>query len=124
MSRWISPAAWAAASPSATSQATWSVKAWLAARPLAIRRGDYYFVHAGVRPGIPLDRQQPRDVLWIRGEFLTSERDHGVTVVHGHSIAETVDERPNRIGIDTGAHATGRLTALALEGTRRWTLQT
>jgi serine/threonine protein phosphatase 1 len=78
--------------------------------------GDYLFVHAGVRPGVPLDRQDAGDLMWIRDEFLSSSNDHGKLVVHGHTpIAEPVF-RPNRIGIDTGAYATGRLTALVLEG--------
>lgn len=98
--------------------------AWLAARPLYHRVGDYYFVHAGVRPGVPLDRQSERDALWIRNSFLDSDRDHGVMVVHGHTRTVEVEEPGNRIGIDTGAYATGRLTALGLEGDRRWVLST
>ena len=86
--------------------------------------GDYLFVHAGVRPAVPLEEQSPSDLRWIRGEFLDSEEDHGYIVVHGHTISENVEERPNRIGIDTGAYASGRLTALALEGTARWYLET
>lgn len=86
--------------------------------------GDYLFVHAGIRPGVALDRQDARDLYWIRQDFLRSEVDHGVMVVHGHSISEDIEERWNRIGIDTGAYASGRLTALALEGVERWYLQT
>lgn len=93
--------------------------AWLAERPLSTTIGDYHFVHAGIRPGVPLDRQSPRDQIWIRGAFLGSRRAHGAIIVHGHSIARDVDERPNRIGIDTGAYFSGRLTALVLEGTGR-----
>ncbi len=85
------------------------------------RVGDYLFVHAGIRPGVPLEAQADRDLLWIRDEFLNCRDDHGYVVVHGHSITPNVDERDNRIGIDTGAYATGRLTALVLEGgTRRY----
>lgn len=87
--------------------------------PLSHRAGDYLFVHAGLRPGLDIKYQQPRDLLWIRDEFLDSPDDHGCLVVHGHSITAQVDIRPNRIGIDTGAYATGRLTALVLEGERR-----
>jgi len=61
---------------------------------------------------------------WIRDKFLDDPRDHGAVVVHGHSISPAVDEKPNRIGIDTGAYASGRLTALGLEGTDRWFLST
>jgi len=87
-----------------------------------VRIGDYLFVHAGIRPGVPLDAQEGRDLRWIRKEFLNSRADHGVVVVHGHTIAPTVQFRHNRIGIDTGAYRTGRLTALGLEGEARWTL--
>jgi len=83
------------------------------------RAGDYLFVHAGIRPGRPLAAQHPHDLLWIRDEFLTSAADHGCVVVHGHSITDTPEIRHNRIGIDTGAFATGRLTCLVLEGTGR-----
>lgn len=86
---------------------------------LTRRIGDYLFVHAGIRPGIALDAQEPRDLLWIRSEFLDSKDDHGCVVVHGHSITRDVTERANRIGIDTGAYASGRLTALVLDGDRR-----
>jgi serine/threonine protein phosphatase 1 len=88
------------------------------------RFGDYLFVHAGIRPGIPLDQQRQADLRWIRQPFLGDENDHGFVVVHGHTIMEDVDERPNRIGIDTGAYRTGVLTALAIEGTERWLLDT
>ncbi len=86
--------------------------------------GDYLFVHAGIRPGIELELQDPSDLRWIRRDFLDDRRDHGPMVVHGHSITEYVDEQPNRIGIDTGAFASGRLTALGIEGADRWYLST
>lgn len=86
--------------------------------------GDYLFVHAGIRPGLPLDEQRPSDMRWIRREFLDDPRDHGVMVVHGHSITEEVDEQANRIGIDTGAFASGKLTALGVEGADRWFIST
>ena len=78
--------------------------------------GDYFFAHAGVRPGIPLDQQSDTDLIWIRGEFLGSTSFHGKIVVHGHSYKTEPELLPNRIGIDTGAYATGRLTCLVLEG--------
>jgi serine/threonine protein phosphatase 1 len=84
--------------------------------------GDYLFVHAGIRPGVPIDAQQPADLRWIRSEFLNDRRDHGPMIVHGHSITEAVDEQANRIGIDTGAFASGKLTAIGLEGASRWFL--
>jgi serine/threonine protein phosphatase 1 len=88
------------------------------------RCGDYLFVHAGIRPGVPLDEQSASDMRWIRRDFLDDDRDHGVMVVHGHSITEAVDERTNRIGIDTGAFASGKLTALGIEGTEHWVIAT
>jgi serine/threonine protein phosphatase 1 len=87
------------------------------------RAGDYLFVHAGIRPGIPLAEQSPSDLRWIREPFLTDRAEHGFLVVHGHTIREAVDERANRIGIDTGAYRTGILTALALEGADRWFIE-
>lgn len=86
--------------------------------------GDYLFVHAGIRPGVDLSLQSQSDLRWIRSPFLEDETDHGMVVVHGHTISPEVDERPNRIGIDTGAYRTNILTALALEGEARWVLNT
>ena len=86
--------------------------------------GDYLFVHAGIRPGRPLKQQEPQDLLWIRNEFLFSSVDHGCCVVHGHSISPDPEIRSNRIGIDTGAYVTGRLTGLVLDGAERRILQT
>ncbi|WP_375398830.1 metallophosphoesterase family protein [uncultured Sphingomonas sp.] len=88
-----------------------------------IQIGDYIFVHAGVRPGVALDKQTAKDLRWIREPFLTYRGDLPGIVVHGHTILADVDEQANRIGIDTGAFATGRLTALGLEGTEKWYLQ-
>jgi serine/threonine protein phosphatase 1 len=88
---------------------------WLRGLPMTARSGDYLFCHAGIRPGVPIKRQSRDDLLWIRGDFLEDDTDHGVIVVHGHSISADVDARPNRIGIDTGAYRTGRLTALCLD---------
>jgi diadenosine tetraphosphatase ApaH/serine/threonine PP2A family protein phosphatase len=86
--------------------------------------GGYLFVHAGIRPGVPLEKQTARDMLWIRGDFLDSKADHGVCVVHGHTVSPEPDIRPNRIGIDTGAYYSGRLTCLVLEDTTRRFLHT
>lgn len=84
--------------------------------------GDYTFVHAGIRPGVAHDAQQGSDLRWIRREFLDDRRDHGTVVVHGHTVTPEVERLPNRIGIDTGAYASGRLTAIGLEGTDQWFL--
>ena len=81
--------------------------------------GDYFFVHAGVRPGIPLAKQREEDLLWIREEFLLCEDDFDKIVVHGHTPVREPDIRPNRINIDTGAYATGHLTCLMLESDKR-----
>jgi serine/threonine protein phosphatase 1 len=78
--------------------------------------GDYVFVHAGVRPGVALDKQEERDLLWIREEFLQSDRAMDKVVVHGHTPVERPSLAAGRIGIDTGAYATGVLTALKLHG--------
>ncbi len=88
------------------------------------REGDYLFVHAGIRPGVPIERQDEEDLVWIRDEFLDSPADHGFVVVHGHTIEWNPAVRPNRIGIDTGAFASGTLTALVLEGEERDFLHT
>jgi serine/threonine protein phosphatase 1 len=88
------------------------------------RFGDYLFVHAGIRPGVLIEDQLQTDLRWIREPFLLDDTDHGCVVVHGHSISEEVEERGNRIGIDTGAYRTGVLTALAVDGGERWYLQT
>jgi diadenosine tetraphosphatase ApaH/serine/threonine PP2A family protein phosphatase len=77
--------------------------------------GQHFFCHAGVRPGLPLDRQSEEDLLWIRDEFLVSPANFGKIVVHGHTPAAEPKVLANRIGIDTGAFATGRLTCIALD---------
>ncbi len=88
------------------------------------RCGSYYFVHAGIEPGVALDQQELQDQLWIRDEFLRSNKDHGAIIVHGHSICDEPEVLPNRIGIDTGAFRTGILTCLVLEGAQHRFLQT
>lgn len=87
------------------------------------RFGGYLLVHAGIKPGVALHGQTQEDLHWIREPFISDTRDHGFTVVHGHTISEEVRERANRIGIDTGAYRTGVLTAIGIEGGSRWYLQ-
>ena len=82
---------------------------------LSFECGDFFFVHAGVKPGVELSRQMENDLLWIREEFLSSSEDFGKIVVHGHTPAPDIEVLPNRINIDTGAFATGRLTCLVIE---------
>lgn len=91
---------------------------------VAHREGGYYFAHAGVRPGVPLDRQSETDRMWIRERFIDSEDDHGAVVVHGHCIFSEPQVRHNRISIDTGAYQSGCLTCLVMEGEHRLFLQT
>lgn len=90
---------------------------------LSVSLGDYLFVHAGVRPGVPLEAQTESDLVWIREPFLSWNEPFGRTVVHGHTPEAEPVIRPNRIGIDTGACFTDRLTALRLEGSARDFLQ-
>jgi serine/threonine protein phosphatase 1 len=101
-----------------------SHRAFLRNLELAHSAGDYFFVHAGVRPGTPLDRQEREDLLWIREPFLRSRAAFGKIVVHGHSISREPELCDNRIGIDTGAFASGHLTCLVLADTSRSLLQT
>ena len=86
--------------------------------------GDYLFVHAGVKPGVAFEEQKERHLRWIREEFLEHDRYLGRMIVHGHTVSEAVEERVHRIGVDTGAWASGLLTAVGLEGTDRWFIDT
>lgn len=82
--------------------------------------GDYVFVHAGVRPGASLEKQQTADLLWIRDEFLRARPPlPGKVVVHGHTICDLPQDLGHRINVDTGAFVSGRLTCLVLRGTNR-----
>jgi serine/threonine protein phosphatase 1 len=91
----------------------------LQAAPLYHREGDYLFVHAGVKPRVAVESQSAADLLWIRDEFLACQDDHGYVVVHGHTVVEEPEIHHNRIAVDTGAYATGRLSALVLQGAER-----
>ena len=91
---------------------------------LVYSEGSYCFVHAGIRPDVPMEDQMIDDLLWIREDFTRSRVRHEHIVVHGHSISDEVEWLPNRIGIDTGAFQSGLLTALVLEGQDRRLLQT
>jgi serine/threonine protein phosphatase 1 len=90
---------------------------------LYVEYGDYLFVHAGLKPGVPIERQVEQDLLWIRNEFLEERRPFAKVVVHGHTPEPEPFLGEVRIGLDTGAYATGILTAARLHGTERTILQ-
>lgn len=90
---------------------------------LSVAVGDYFFSHAGARPGVPLDRQSPEDLMWIRRPFLESTATFSQVVVHGHTPTPEVHADGRRIGIDTKAYQSGILTALRLEGQARTILR-
>lgn len=84
--------------------------------------GDYFFVHAGIKPGVALGQQSEMDFYWIREEFLNAKKPHEKIIVHGHTIVDEPEFLSNRIGIDTGAYLSGQLTCLILEGETQRTL--
>ena len=89
--------------------------AWLQSLPFSRIVGRYLLVHAGIKPGVPLEKQRPEDLLWIRGQFLDSDEDHGHVVVHGHTPGSEPVVRSNRICVDTGAVFSNLLVAAVLE---------
>ncbi len=92
---------------------------FMAGLPTHYRCGDFFFVHAGIRPGVPLDQQQRSDLLWIREQFSESCEAHEALIVHGHEKVDAIEEKFNRIAVDTGAYSTGRLSSLVIEGESR-----
>jgi serine/threonine protein phosphatase 1 len=98
-------------------------RAFLEGLEAMIVLGDYVFVHAGIRPGRRLDKQSLDDLLWIREPFLSDTRMHEKVVVHGHTVIDEPELLPNRICVDTGAYATGVLTAIVLQGDEQWLIQ-
>jgi serine/threonine protein phosphatase 1 len=91
-------------------------RAFLESRPAWHRRGEVVFVHAGIRPGVPMEDQVEDDLVWIRGPFLDDQRDHGFLVVHGHTAIDAPTHYGNRVNIDSSAGYGGPLTAIAIEG--------
>lgn len=89
---------------------------FLAKLPLSAAFGDFFFCHAGIRPGVPLAEQDPNDLIWIRETFLNDPRLHPKVVVHGHTPVEEPEFMANRVDVDTGAYYSGLLTALVIEG--------
>jgi serine/threonine protein phosphatase 1 len=100
-----------------------SHKDFLSSMADSFRFGDYLFVHAGIRPGVPFEQQTGKDLRWIREGFLDDLSDHGVVVVHGHTIVDSVEQRSNRIALDTGAYRSGVLTAIGIEDDERWFIE-
>src|SRR5688572_14035062 len=98
-------------------------RAFLEGLRLSVEVGDYLFVHAGVRPGVPLDAQAERDLIWIRYEFLESDEAFEKVVVHGHTPADRPERKANRINVDTGVYFSGTLTAVRLKGEQQTFIQ-
>jgi serine/threonine protein phosphatase 1 len=109
------PDAWAEVSAAFSAALPVDHLTFYRALELMIDVGDYAFVHAGVRPGVPWDQQAERDMLWIRQEFLQEKGPFGKVIVHGHTPMEQAQLLPHRIGVDTGCYATGLLTAVRLQ---------
>lgn len=97
-------------------------KAFLAALPTSYETDELLFVHAGIRPGVPLDEQTETDLLWIRTEFHDDKRDHGKLVIHGHTPVKTVTHYGNRLNIDTGAGYGRPISVVVIEGHKVWRL--
>ncbi|HFQ15300.1 MAG TPA: serine/threonine protein phosphatase [Rhodobacteraceae bacterium] len=97
-------------------------RAFLENLPTAHRLGPLFFCHAGIRPGVALERQLEDDLLWIRQEFYASDADHGALIVHGHTPLEQVTHFGNRVNIDTGAGYGNALSAVVFEGRDVWRL--
>lgn len=92
---------------------------FLSTLPRSVAFGDFFFCHAGIRPGVPLARQNQEDLIWIRQTFLDSPLLHEKVVVHGHTPSREPEIMPNRVNVDTAAFSTGVLTALSIDGTRK-----
>ena len=97
-------------------------RAFLRGLPYSLTFGDFFFCHAGIRPGVPLDRQEPRDLIWIRDAFLNYAGLHPKVVVHGHTPSPEAQVLANRVNVDTGAYQSNRLTALVVDGAAKRTM--
>jgi serine/threonine protein phosphatase 1 len=117
-------AGWAAACEALNAAVDERQRAFLAAQDYSFTLGDYFFAHAGAEPGVPLDEQDPQQLMWVRHAFLNHPAPFERVVVHGHTPVDAVYADDRRIGLDTGAYATGVLTGLRLEGETRELVQT
>lgn len=115
--------AWVPVAADLDHKVTVGERAFLETLEYQVSIGDYFFAHAGARPGIPLEQQADKDLMWIRGSFLESEEEFERVIVHGHTPATEVHADQRRIGIDTRAYDSGVLTALRLQGSSRSILQ-
>jgi serine/threonine protein phosphatase 1 len=97
-------------------------RAFLDSRPAWLRRGEVVFVHAGIRPGVPMEAQDETDLVWIRAGFLDDPRDHGALVVHGHTALDRATHHGNRVNLDSGAAYGGPLSSVVIEGRDVWLL--
>ncbi|WP_174301077.1 metallophosphoesterase family protein [Caulobacter sp. S45] len=117
------PQAWEAARAAFAAAIPATHVRFLQALEPAVEYGDYFFTHAGVRPGVELDQQDPQDLMWIRDEFLRGSAVFSKAIVHGHTPEADAFVSDRRIGVDTGAYVTGRLSAIVLEGPERRLIQ-
>ena len=117
------PEAWEAAREAFAAALPASHVRFLQALEPAVEYGDYFFTHAGVRPGVELDEQDPHDLMWIRDDFLRGSATFSKCIVHGHTPEADAFVSDRRIGVDTGAYATGRLSAIVLDGLERRLIQ-
>jgi len=110
------PVAFAAQSEALRRAVPKAHRSFLESLPFSLTLGDFFFCHAGIRPGVPLETQDPQELIWIRDAFLNYEGLHPKIIVHGHTPSGEPEVRPNRINLDTGAFMSGVLTALVIEG--------
>lgn len=115
---------WARTSADFNTAVSQTQKRFLAEQEWSFEAGDFFFVHAGARPGVPLDAQNNYDLLWIRQSFLDDPRPFERMIVHGHTPTSDVHLDNRRIGLDTGAYASGVLTAAKFKGPHRIAFQT
>ncbi|MBX3584715.1 MAG: metallophosphoesterase [Rhizobiaceae bacterium] len=111
--------AFAAGAQALVSAVPASHREFLGRLQMSVRFGDFFFCHAGVRPGVPLDAQEPKDLIWIRGEFHRHTGLYSSVIVHGHTPVDEPEMLPNRVNVDTGAFRSNRLTALVIDGAEK-----